>query len=333
MHPARARRLRAIVLTLVFAGATETFAQPPEPIAYTLSFPAPQTHYVEVRALVPTARRPQVELMMPVWTPGSYLVREYARHVENVRAATPDGKPLAVDKSRKNRWWIDTGGAPGVVVTYRVSSREMGVRGNWVEDGFAMLNGAPTFMTLVERGPRAHDVTLELPERWKTSITGLPEAPGGTPHRYRAPDYDTLVDSPIVAGNPAVYRFEVDGKPHDLVNEGEGGIWDGPRSAQDVEKIVREARRLWAFLPYDTYVFFNMITEAGGGLEHKNSTLLKGAVIAFVLDAKIRRATAGARSLDEVMRLAYSRYSGARGFTPDQFRAVAQEVAGIDLRE
>lgn len=61
-------------------------AQTVEPIRYTLSFPAPQTHYVEVTASVPTGRRPDVELMMPVWTPGSYLVREYARNVEGVTA-------------------------------------------------------------------------------------------------------------------------------------------------------------------------------------------------------------------------------------------------------
>jgi predicted metalloprotease with PDZ domain len=82
------------------------------------------------------------------------------------------------------------------------------------------------------------------------------------------------VDSPIVIGNPAVYDFEVDGKKHSLVNVGEGGVFDGSRAAHDLEAIVKEDRRLWGFLPYDRYVFFNMITEAGGGLEHKNSTVL-----------------------------------------------------------
>jgi len=73
----------------------------PEPIRYTLNFPAPQTHYVEITATVPTGGRREVELMMPVWTPGSYLVREYARNVEAVTAAGPDGRPLDVDKSKK----------------------------------------------------------------------------------------------------------------------------------------------------------------------------------------------------------------------------------------
>ena len=94
-----------LLLTAVTASA-----QPLPPVVYTLSFPAPHTHYVEVEAQVPTAGRAQVELMMPVWTPGSYLVREFARHVEEVRAEA-GGRALPVAKSRKNRWRIDTGGA------------------------------------------------------------------------------------------------------------------------------------------------------------------------------------------------------------------------------
>src|SRR5574341_2256013 len=84
-------------------------AQAPEPIRYTLRFPAPQTHYVEVEAIYPTNGRPQTELFMAVWTPGSYLVREYERHVENVIAKSPDGRTRAVQKKRKNRWMVESG--------------------------------------------------------------------------------------------------------------------------------------------------------------------------------------------------------------------------------
>jgi predicted metalloprotease with PDZ domain len=431
-----------------------------EPIRYTLRFPAPHTHYVEVEAIVPTNHQPHIELMMAVWTPGSYMVREYARHVDGVFAYTQDGTPLPVDKSCKNRWGIHTQGTNPFRVTYRVYCREMTVRTNWIENDFAMLNGAPTFLTLVEDGPRPHDVLILLPDHWQTTITGLPTTPDGKAHSYRAVDFDTLVDSPIVAGNPAVYTFEIDGKAHHVVNEGEGGIWDGARALRDVEKIVRAHRDMWGFLPYEKYVFFNMITEAGGGLEHKNSTLLmtsrwqarvrkgyldwlglvsheffhvwngkrlrpielgpfdyenevytkslwvmegitsyytelglsqaglctpaealerfsrlierlqttpgrlihplemasydawikfyrsdenspnitmsyytRGAVVALLLDAKIQRATAGAKSLDDVMRLAYTRYAEERGFTREEWRETVQKAAGIELTE
>src|SRR5882672_5752002 len=446
----------ALLIPMMHA-ATAGAQSAPEPIRYTLSFPAPQTHYVEVTAAVPTGRRADVELMMAVWTPGSYLVREYARNVETLTASGPDGRALDVDKSKKNHWRIATGGAPVITVKYRVYCREMSVRTNWVETDFALLNGAPTFITLADLSPRPHEVIINPASGWKRSITALP-AMGGGDHRYRAPDYDTLVDSPIVIGNPAVYDFEVDGKKHSLVNVGESGVFDGARAAKDLEAIVKEDGRLWGFLPYDRYIFFNMITESGGGLEHKNSTVLmtnrwstrtrraylawlqlasheyfhawnvkrlrpaelgpfdyenenitrslwiaegftdyyadlqvaraglqtrdeyledlsntiellqttpgrlvqsaemasfdawikyyrpdensnntsisyytKGTVIAFLLDAKIRKATNGAKSLDDVMRTAYQKFSGPKGYTPEEFRAVVEQVAGTSL--
>ena len=178
--------------------------------------------------MIPADGRPAVELLMAAWTPGSYLIREYARHVEAVRAATPDGQPLRVAKSNKNRWRIETAGADRIVVTYRVYCREMSVRTNWVEADFAMLNGAPTFLTLADAAPRPHDIRIEPAPAWAETVTALPPAPDGLPHSYRAADFDTLVDSPILAGNPTTYPFTVKDTPHALVNIGEGGVWDGP---------------------------------------------------------------------------------------------------------
>ncbi|MFN8061186.1 MAG: PDZ domain-containing protein [Vicinamibacterales bacterium] len=433
-------------------------AQPPEPVRYTLRFPAPHTHYVEVEARVPTDGRPRVELMMPIWTPGSYLAREYARHVESVAARSADGRPLAVRKSRKNRWTVDTAGVPTFVLTYRVYGREMTVRNNWIERDLAILNGAPTFITLASDRRRPHDVTVLVPRDWPTVVTPLDDARDGAPHHYVAPDYDTLVDSPIVAGSPRVDVFEVSGKRHYLVTEGAEGMFDADRAVRDVERIVRAAERLWGSLPYDRYVFFNMLTGPGGGLEHKASTLMmsdrwqtgtragylgwlslvsheyfhawnvkrlrpvelgpfdyenevyttslweaegftdyyadlvirraglssddellaavgdqirqlqttpgrqlqsaadasydawikqyrpdenspntsisyyvKGAVLAFVLDARIRTSTNGARTLDDGLRLAYQRFSGERGYTREELARTMSEVADADL--
>ena len=104
---------------------------------------------------------------MAVWTPGSYLVREYERHVEAVTAATGgtragggevDEEPLAHRHRRR---------AQRHASATSVYGREMTVRNNWVEAGFAMLNGAPTFLTLAERAARPHEVRIELPAAWK----------------------------------------------------------------------------------------------------------------------------------------------------------------------
>ena len=116
-------------LALLVSQAGSLQAQASEPVRYTLRFPAPSTHYVEVEAAIPTSGRAEVEVYMATWTPGSYLIREYERNVEAVTAAAGT-RAVAVSKSTKNRWKITTGGAPSVTLRYKVYSREMTVRNN-----------------------------------------------------------------------------------------------------------------------------------------------------------------------------------------------------------
>ena len=453
----RAVKVLALLVPTLAFGPAMVDAQPVKPISYTLRFVDPQTHYVEVKALVPTMGQPEIEVMMAVWTPGSYLIREFARNLETLEARTTSGMPLALEKSQKNRWRVTTDGAATVAISYRVYAREMSVRTNWVESDFAFINGASTFLTLADSTKRQHTVSLELPPQWERSETALSPTSDGSPNSYWAADFDELVDSPIVAGRPSVHEFTVADTPHRLVNIGGDDLWDGARAAMDVESIVREHHRLWGFLPYDRYVFLNLITESGGGLEHKNSAVLmssrwqmrereryvdwltlvshelfhawnvkrlrpvelgpfdyerevhtrslwvaegltvyygalvlhraglttrdeylaelsdeirrlqttpgrltqtvedasydawikfyrqnenssnatvsyytKGAVIGLLADAKIRRLTGGTKSLDDVMRLAYERFSGARGFTAAEFRETVVDIVERD---
>jgi predicted metalloprotease with PDZ domain len=160
--------------------------------------------------------------------------------------------------------------------SYRITGDRRSVTSNWVSEDLVVLNGAPTFLTLVEPGdrPRPHDVRLELPAKCRRSISALPAPPHGGPNDYRAADYDTLVDSPIVAGDLSIHEFEVEGSQHLLADAGAIGPWDGARAAGDLEKIVRATRRFWGFLPFRRYVFLNVFRAGAGGLEHKDSTLL-----------------------------------------------------------
>jgi predicted metalloprotease with PDZ domain len=258
-----------------------------EPIRYTVRISAPQTNYIDVEAIVPTGGHPQVELAMAVWTP--YVIREYAKNVEGVTARTTHGAWLSIEKSRKNRWRIETNGSNPVVVSYRVYCHVMNVQDNWVDSEFALLNGQATFLTLAGDTRRPHEVKLILPGGWKRSITAMPSVAHGGSHHYRAPDYETLVDSPIVAGNPTVYEFTVDGKRHLLVNVGEDGFWDGPRSVHDLTRMVREESRLWGGLPYEQYIFFNLLTEAGGGMEHANCSVFMASRWAMQNQQRYRR--------------------------------------------
>lgn len=437
----------------VAAAVSPVEAQRLDPIAYTVKFPAPDTHYVEVEARVPASGR-AVELMMPIWSPGYYREEPYAERVENLTARSVKGTELRVEQPRKNRWRVQTSGGASVTVSYRVFCNQRSVTTNYVGTDYAVLNGAPTFITRVETAKRPHDVKLELPSGWR-AMTGLGPAPDRQPNHFRAADYETLVDSPIMAGDLGVREFTVAGKPHYIVSAGDVQGWDAEGATRDLAKFVQEVHDFWGFLPYDKYVFLLMFRQGGGGLEHLNSTLStvaarpgpgmwsgigllsheyfhlynvkrlrpvelgpfdferpprtgslwiaegvtsyysgllveraglrtrnqyleslssligqlqtspgrllqsveqsslevwgnsnsgvnpaattvsyynKGNVLGLLLDAKIRRATNGQRTFDDVMKAAYRRYSRARGYTADQFRAVAEEVAGVDLQ-
>jgi predicted metalloprotease with PDZ domain len=396
-------------------------------------------------------------MMMAVWSPGFYRAEDYANRVEGLSARSQSGAALEVQQPRKNRWLIQTNGAPEVILSYRLLCNQRSVTTNWVGDDYAVLNGAATFITLVEQVRRPHEVRLELPAKWKQTMTALDPVLDGVVNHYRAADFETLVDSPIVAGDLIVNAFEVDGSKHFVVDAGAVGQWDSKLAAKSLEKIVQETRSFWGFLPFKRYVFLNVFRQGGGGLEHKNSTLLtsnssrttkptlswlafvsheyfhafnvkrlrpielgpfdyekppqtsslwiseglttyfgdlmvmraglgstpdflsrlsanigqlqtapgrlvqtleqssldvwnsgtsgigrdtstkvsyyvKGPVVGFLLDAKIQRATNGKKNLGDVMRLAYKRYSGERGFTPEQFRKTAEDVARVDLK-
>ncbi|MGE5816141.1 MAG: M61 family metallopeptidase [Acidobacteriota bacterium] len=264
-------RRRAVLIAVFLLWSLPVAAQQ-EPVRYTISFPHAASHYMEVEASYPAVGRTELDLMMPVWAPGSYLVREYSRNVESVTASSAEGRALDVVKTAKNHWRVQTGGANEVRVRYRVYGREMGVRTNWVENRFALVNGAATYITLSDGMSRPHIVSLTLPAEWKIAISGMPET--GSAHTFTARNFDVLVDSPIVAGNPALHEFTVAGKPHYLVNVDEPPFWDVKRSVADVQKIVEANLGFWGSLPYDKYVFLNILTETGGGLEHQNSVTM-----------------------------------------------------------
>ena len=260
------------VLTTLLCATRVAYAA--EPIVYTIKFPAPETHIAEVEAIFPTGKCAAIELMLPIWSPGFYRVEDYASRVQGLSAHTTDGKALTVEQPNKNRWRIATNGAASVSVAYKLLCTGRSVTTNWVGEDLLVLNGAAAFITLAEQTRRPHEIRLELAPQWKRAASGLEAAPDGQPNHFRAADYDTLVDAPIVAGDLSVREFEVEGSKHQLVDAGAYQKWDGQRGAQDLEKIVRATRGYWGGLPFKRYVFLNVFRQGGGGLEHSNSTLL-----------------------------------------------------------
>jgi predicted metalloprotease with PDZ domain len=259
-----------IFLPLVVAGQTAA----PE-ISFTVAMPRPHTHLFEVQVAVKrTADGPQEEsLVMPVWTPGSYLVREFARHVQDFAAQTASGQPLKWEKVNKSTWRIVTGGAREWQATYRVYANELSVRTSELNSSHAFWNNANILMYLDGFLKSPSTVRVLAPDVWKVA-TGLPGVPGQK-NTFRAEDFDVLYDSPFEASNFKTLVFNVRGIPHRIVIDGEGN-YDPERMRRDVQKIVEtQVEMMGGEIPYRDYTFIlHLRANAGGGLEHANSTAL-----------------------------------------------------------
>lgn len=247
----------------------ETKPVPPE-VSYTISMSKPWTHLLEVEMRIKSAKMPEKsEIAMPVWTPGSYLVREYARHVQDFAAKDANGTVLNWSKINKNNWQIETKGASEIVVSYRVYANELTVRTNELNDEHAFFTPAALLMFPKGFLNIPSTVTVKPYSTWKVA-TGLPKISENT---FQAENYDVLFDSPFEVGNFNDIYFEVQGKQHRFVIDGDGN-YDIKRIARDTAKIVEEAYKIFGELPYKDYTFI-LNLRGGGGLEHLNSTALQ----------------------------------------------------------
>lgn len=237
-------------------------------IHYQVAMPQPETHLFEVSLQIINHTLPILDLKMPVWTPGSYLVREYAKNLQDF-AAYAGGKPLSWRKISKNHWQINKDGVSEVTITYRVFANELSVRTNHLDATHGYFNGAALFLRLLSCDHLPIQVTVIPPyPQWRVT-TALPPVSEQS-HTYQADDFDTLVDSPFEIGEQKVYHFEVLGKPHELAIWGQGNF-QVQRLINDIQKVVQVEAQMFGGLPYDRYIFLiHLFAQAYGGLEHKN---------------------------------------------------------------
>jgi predicted metalloprotease with PDZ domain len=253
-------------------------------IAYKISMTAPETHLLEVEMKVTWADMPaDLDLKMPVWTPGSYLVREYSRHVQEFDAVGASGD-LRWTKVSKNTWRVITNSSKEVTVRYKVYSNELTVRTNELNDEHAFWNN--TALLLYPAGQLAAPSTVKVVPyaNWRVA-TGLP-AVAGAENTFRAENFDVLYDSPFEVSDFKEIKFDVLGKPHRYVVTGEGN-YDLERLARDTTKIIEAAHGIFGDLPYNDYTFI-LNLRGGGGLEHMNSTALQANRFAFKPDSRYK---------------------------------------------
>ncbi|MCB0720876.1 MAG: M61 family metallopeptidase [Ignavibacteriae bacterium] len=236
-------------------------------IEYKISFPNPVTHYCDVEIKTSTDGAEEMEFEMPVWTPGSYKVRDYARHVDKVKAIT-NGKELDCEKTGKSSWKINTSGVGDLKLAYRVYCNELTVRTSEITSDHAYLNGTSVFMYIKGRIGDECELEIQPYQDWEKISTGLKKIGDG---RFSAENYDILADCPIEIGNQQVLEFEVDEKKHYISIYGAGN-YDAEKFVVDFEKIVEAESKMMDGLPYENFTFLITVAEgAGGGLEHLNS--------------------------------------------------------------
>jgi predicted metalloprotease with PDZ domain len=243
-------------------------------IHYQVAMPQPESHLFEVTLFVQGWQESVLDLKLPVWTPGSYLVREYAKHLQDFSANTgKGGHPLPSRKLGKNHWQIETADASEITVHYRVFANELSVRTNHLDTTHGYFNGAALFFFIPEFEQQLIRVTIVPPKpNWHVT-TPLPSVPGEA-NTFEAKDFDTLVDSPFEIGSQRLYDFEVLGKPHQLAIWGQGNA-DPERIIEDTKKIIEVEAQLFGGLPYERYIFLLHLAATGfGGLEHKDACSL-----------------------------------------------------------
>ena len=241
-------------------------------ISYKVSFPEAQAHYTEVEMNITGLDQKFIDLKMPVWTPGSYLVREFSKNVESFSAAA-GGQLISSEKIRKNTWRVNTEGKTTVTVKYKVYAFELSVRTSYIDAAHAFLSSTSIF--LYPDGLLHHPSTIHIvPYKGWTKVSTSLEPVNGDLFTLHAPDYDILFDSPIEVGNQDVIEFDVDGVHYQVAMSG-GGNYDRERLKTDLPKIIRQEVAIYGENPNKRYVFIVHNTlRGGGGLEHLSSCVL-----------------------------------------------------------
>jgi predicted metalloprotease with PDZ domain len=243
-------------------------------ICYQVSLPQPASHLFEVVLQIKNWQSPVLDLHMPVWTPGSYLIREYAKQLQDFSAvATNKERYLRSQKISKNQWQIETLDNSEITVRYRIFANELSVRTNHLDTTHGYFNGAALFFFIPGLEKEPIQVTIVPPqEDWQVTTT-LPLV-AGNQNTFEAKDFDTLVDSPFEIGRHQLYDFSVFEKPHQLAIWGKGNA-NAERIIEDTKKIIEVEAKLFNGLPYDRYLFLLHLSNSGfGGLEHKDSCSL-----------------------------------------------------------
>ena len=230
-----------------------------------------------------TIAQPEVQqqVSLPVWIPGSYLIREFSKNLQRL-TARQQGRNVGVHQRDKANWPIDCVPSSALVLSYEVYAFDNSVRTAWLDLSRGFFNGTSLCLKVHGQESRVHALEVlssNLISHWQVA-TGL------TPYKvnkrgfgtYLAADYDELVDGPVEMGTFWSGEFKAGGVPHRLVVAGAAESFDSARLLADTQKVCETGIRFWHDRrrpPFKSYLFMlNVVDDGYGGLEHRNSTAL-----------------------------------------------------------
>ncbi len=264
---------RSITFLLVLLVTSWANAQK---VNYSLKMEKPQNHYFQVEMSLEGFKEKELVIKMPVWAPGSYLVREFSKNVNLVKAKDENGVALKVEKTSKNAWKILKGKAKKVTVNYEVYAFELSVRTSFLDLSHGFVSGSGIFCYVDGFKQLSGELTVVPYKNFSTISTALPKknaTASGTTFTYE--NYDVLVDSPLEIGNQEVFYFNVDGTNHEVALYGIGN-YSMEDLKKDMERIVKTANDVFDGInPNKNYTFIiHNVINGQGGLEHANSCVL-----------------------------------------------------------
>jgi predicted metalloprotease with PDZ domain len=217
--------------------------------------------------------QPSLDLSLPVWSPGWYVIENYGKNVARFRVSEPGGRELRPAQVRKQTWRIDTKGISRVTVEFDYLANVLSANQARIAPDYAFFTGTQLYLLPEGHRSRPSVVRFQAPSGWKIA-SGLDET--ADPAVFTAPEYDTLVDQPTLMGQFDVTRFTVDGKPHDLVVN-PPGVFSADKTrtlAGHLAKLAETQGRIFGGLPYKKFVYFYFFRAAEAScsvLEHQNS--------------------------------------------------------------
>ncbi len=247
-------------------------------IGYKLSMPKPQNHYYKVEMSLSGFKEKELTVKMPVWAPGSYLVREFAKNVDLVKAFDEKGSPLKVAKTSKNAWKIQKGQAKSVRVVYEVYAFELSVRTSFLDMTHGFVSGSGVFMYVDQYKESAGRLEVVPHASFRVVSTGLSPSSESVANDgsffFDFNNYDQLVDCPLEIGNHEVFSFTAAGVKHEVAMYGVGNF-DPELLKKDMARVVEAATNVFGENPNKRYVFIvHNVVDGQGGLEHTNSCVL-----------------------------------------------------------